>query len=171
MSWIDIRIRKPKQADADDDGKVLQLLDDWTVDYYRWDDLESTIAWMRLPKFQRVDPPKGYRLIDTAKEPFRKDAIWWREGRKDWQPVRGDEYDEALLYCVPIDPPKPAYRPFRGGKEFEPFEDEWTIHIQQKVKFPPQPYSDNHWSGGTWEKAFELYTFADGRPFGMPVND
>lgn len=168
MSWIDIRVRKPKESDGNKKGRVFQLLKEGSEGIYMWYDLTGVVAWMPIPKFEKIDPPEGYRLVDTTTEPFRKDALWLDTLWKEWKLTRSTMYGVDVIYCVPIDPPKPAYRPFKDGKEFEPFENEWTIHIESKTKYPPMSYSEVGWGGFTWEDAFNRFTFADGRPFGMP---
>jgi hypothetical protein len=71
--WIDIRVRKPTEADADkewQEGKVLQLLDDNSVGLYAWGDRYRAVAWMPIPEFKPLpDPPAPtYRPFANAAE-------------------------------------------------------------------------------------------------------
>jgi hypothetical protein len=165
MDWIDIRIRKPTAADADENGKVLQLMASGNIVSYAWNIPTGVIAWMPIPKFEKVELPEGYRLINTAEEPFNKNALWWNKKCRYWKPTF-NRYNPSLTYCVPIET-KPKYRPFKNENEFEPFKNEWTIHIETNTKYPPNRYNDSRWGGFDWQYAFDNYIFADGRPFGI----
>jgi hypothetical protein len=171
MEWIDVRVRKPTKDDADDKGLVLQLLKGGVRGFYWWDHLAAMVAWMPIPKFEKIDPPQGYRLIDTATEPFRNDALWWSTRFKEWTNTCGLNYGSSLLHCVPIDPPKPKYRPFKNGDEFRPFREKWVRAKDGSHVTPPQSYCDTHWCGLLWQHAFEQYEFDDGTPFGMKVSE
>jgi|688.fasta_scaffold15454_9 hypothetical protein len=169
MNWIDIRIRKPTAADANKDGLVLQLSRMGNVSFYHWKSLGGVVAWMPIPEFKPVDPPEGYRLIDTANEPFRSGAKFFDYSNKVWRSARNTKYEAFLLYCAPIDEPKPKYRPFKNATEFEPYKNKWTVRIGSTEALPPQRYSSYAWSVYTWEEAFRRFMFVDdGMPFGVP---
>jgi hypothetical protein len=171
MNWIDIRIRKPTKADADKFGNVLQLLQCGRAACYWWDCLTDAVAWMPIPKFKPIDPPEGYRLIDIATEPFRKDAMVWELSAAKWFPTSNTcKYSPNSLYCVPIDT-KPKYRPFANAEEFKPYRDKWVKVINNldihKSILRPSSYNDFSWSAWSWEEAFKDLEFDDGTPFGI----
>jgi len=68
--WIDIRFRKPTEADADKSGNVCWLFDDNSYGSCTWDcDWKklSPVAWMPVPEFVPLPDPT-YRPFANAAE-------------------------------------------------------------------------------------------------------
>jgi len=124
MRWRDIRFEKPTVADADNHGRVLQLLDNGDVGVYHLESKYRTIAWMpmsELPAFDPIpDPPEGWRFVEKG-EAFDNRAKFWGVSGKEWLKLNRDlvEYPRLLVCIVPIDPPKPPepqYRPYNAAE-------------------------------------------------------
>lgn len=179
MNWIDTRVRKPKEK-ASLKGKVWVLFEDGFSGDYEWQIvakcLVSAIAWLdpkTLPKFTPIaDPPEGYRWKQGGDERTDK-ALSWNEWDSSWVPVSPYfcDWQDNTIYAVPIDPPKPKYRPFANAGEFEPFKDRWWRYKSDEVGLqrPPCSFCESGYGSFTWSHVFDVYEFAGGMPFGIPV--
>lgn len=126
MRWRDVRFDKPTEADGDENGKVLQRLTTGALSCEPWYDLAYVVAWIplrELPQPNLADPtPDGWRPVDQAVDAFDARAkFWWDD---EWRLTgRDDDWDPAMQYIVPIDPPAPPapqYRPFASWQEWWP---------------------------------------------------
>ena len=179
MNWIDIRVRKPTKADADKFCRVLVAFGDESIGVHDWGWIAtkstSCIAWMPLsdlPKFVPIhDPPEGYRFKQEGDECDGR-ALRWSADWKAWICVsEAGEFTPSEIYTVPIDPPKPQYRPFANAAEFEPYESKrWRYKndLNSTVRMP-KGYSDCGHYGDKWDDSFIRKEFTDGTPFGLPV--
>jgi len=122
MRWRDVRFEKPTEADADENGEILQKLNPgagFVSDH--WTDLSVCVAWMplsELPKFDRIpNPPEGWRFVDKEKEK-PCEAKYWDKHKIEWIPRRSpkDDWMKYDAYIVPIDPPKPEPIPERAKR-------------------------------------------------------
>jgi hypothetical protein len=177
MRWRDIRFEKPTEADADEKGKVLQLMPTGGVVSWPWDGREHVVAWMplsELPAFDRVpDPPDGWRFV-TKGEAFDNRAQYWSHLNNVWLIAwQDDSYDPTVIYIVPIDPPKPEkrYRPFASAAEFEPHRDRWICTPGANTVRRIDHYNNQGVNGMTWESLFRNRTFEDGTPCGVEVSE
>jgi hypothetical protein len=176
MRWRDIRFEKPTEADADNHGRVLQLLDNGDVGVYHLESKYRTIAWMpmsELPAFDRIpDPPEGWRFVEKG-EAFDKRAKFWFSRR--WENTHNlAVFDPHSVYIVPIDPPKPPepqYRPFANAAEFEPHKNKWWRYksADSDEQIPPALFNDKIHGVQYWQDSFENKVFSDGSPFGVKV--
>ena len=178
MNWIDIRVRKPEEKDSFK-GKVWALFDDGSSGCKDWGWVASgdsiAIAWLdpkTLPKFTPIpDPPEGYRFKQEG-DVFTKDALVWLDSEGRWaKTVCESNYATCGIYAVPIDPPKPQYRPFANAAEFEPYENRFWRYKDDipTVRRSPQFYSDDGHCSDGWDYCFSRKEFSDGTPFGLPV--
>lgn len=80
MNWIDIRVRKPTEKDADGNGSILQLLEGNESVCFSWEDLDRVIAWMPIPEFTPLPDSfyRQYRPFASAKEFEPHRTRWWR---------------------------------------------------------------------------------------------
>ena len=173
MRWRDIRFEKPTEADGDSSDNVFQLLCDGDVGSFEWDDLQNCIAWMplsELPAFDRIpDPPDGWRFVEKG-EVFDDCAKAWHS--QTWLACGNvGMYRPGWVYIVPIDPPKPKYRPFANAAEFAPYRDRWICTPGNNTVRRVEHYSDDHINGMTWESLFRNRTFDDGSPCGVEVSE
>jgi hypothetical protein len=184
MNWIDIRVRKPTQKDAESSGRVICLLENGDTTLQFWDKVfigqTSAVAWLdpkTLPKFTPIpDPPEGYRWKQDGDE-FDKRAMVWCPQDSVWAPtICNYAYVSTETYTVPIDPPKPQYRRFENAAEFEPFADRWVRCKPEKCEtYRICAYNDQLFWMGTavkgvsFEAGLRDYCFSDGTPFGLPV--
>jgi hypothetical protein len=178
MNWIDIRVRKPTKADADDDGYIFQKLTGGRYTAWHWDSLADCVAWCPtsdLPKFTPIpDPPEGYRWIDQERDkPKRQDDLYWSETGKSWKEcvVGADSFCRDDAYARRIEPPKPQYRPFANAAEFEPYEDDWVWEESRKCKVTVycDSFLEVNYRTYGWDEALERLKKADGTPFGIKV--
>jgi hypothetical protein len=179
MRWRDIRFEKPTAADANKEGKVLQMLKSGSFATWGWENLDVCIAWMplsELPAFDPIpDPPEGWRFVQKG-EAFDKRAKVWVLGSKEWVKTWQErEYDSRYVYIVPIDPPsppEPQYRPFANAAEFEPYRDKWWRYKSQGSDEynPPVAFNDKLHANQCWQDSFENKVFADDTPFGVHVH-
>jgi hypothetical protein len=183
MNWIDIRVRKPTKADASPLGRVLASFENGEVGTCFWGNLVSgdvcCVAWMPLsdlPKFVPIpDPPEGYRFKQEGDAFDRAVAWYWSISKQQWVKC-SDNYGVFFcndIYAVPVDPPKPRYRPFANAAEFEPYRDKWWRYKTDPADRNRRPYDfddDGHCSEG-WDKSLSLKVFADGTPFGIEVTE
>jgi hypothetical protein len=118
MNWIDIKLRKPTEADADDDGNVLALyargcVCDQPVTFLNSDIPSLCLAWLdpkTLPKFVPVpDPPAGYRLKRDGDKRTQA-SLSFDPYSNRWVPVKARDSDwwKETAYAVPVEPPKPT---------------------------------------------------------------
>jgi hypothetical protein len=172
VRWRDIRFEKPTEADADEKGKVLQLLPNGGVVSWPWDGCGDVVAWMpmsELSAFDRVpDPPDGWRFVEKG-EAFDERAKFWAGDM--WLSTSESSYGEYPTYIVPIDPPKPKYRPFANAAEFEPYRDRWICTHGANTVRRVDHYNDQGVNGMTWESLFRNRTFEDGSPCGVEVTE
>ena len=167
MKWIDIRARKPTEADADEYGDVLQLLANRrTVVCCRWNHLEQCIAWQPIEPFDPPKIPEGWRVVDKAVEKKTDKMKFWGPEIRRWLETDGDLYNKDFLYITPTEP---KYRPFANAAEFRPFASrEWRYKSDhESVVRPPLVYSDGGHDRGSWEYSLDNKIFCDGTPFGM----
>jgi hypothetical protein len=178
MRWRDIRFEQPTEADGDECGQVLQMLECGSIGSYAWKHIVRCIAWMplsELPAFNRIpDPPEGWRLVEKG-EAFDERAMFWHEHTKSFIEATITYYITGNTYIVPIDPPKPPepqYRPFANAAEFE----QWATLLfwrykqdSDSTRRPPSSYSDDHHHGDKWDYSLANKVFADGSPFGVKV--
>ena len=186
MNWIDIRVRKPTEADAMN-GNVFAIYDNGYIREqparFIRDGCASAIAWLdpkTLPKFTPIpDPPEGYRWATDSDE-FDKRAKWWHGDEEQWVDSIGmTRFDPHFIYAVPIDPPKPQYRPFANAAEFEPYSDRWIQRRKQGEYLSGSYRVSGYDDMGVWgdrglrQTYKEMFddgrTFADGTPFGIKV--
>jgi hypothetical protein len=172
MRWRDIRFEKPTKADADKDNKILQLGSSFCC-RGDWDDTRGLVAWMpmsELPKFDRVpDPPEGWRFVELG-EAYDSRAMFWSKTYCEWARCGVPETWEDYVYIVPIDPPKPTYRPFANAAEFEPYRDKWIKNAHGSVRRVGY-YSDAGLDGMSWDMLFRNRTFDDNTPCGVKVSE
>jgi len=177
MRWRDIRFEKPTEADADNHGRVLQLLDNGDVGVYHLESKYRTIAWMpmsELPAFDRIpDPPEGWRFVEKEKDKKRLPYKYVKKRSNEWQDgdSPGIPWERDTVYAVPIDPPSPQYRPFANSAEFEPYELKfWRYKDDCKdLRRKPCSYSNDGHFGDGWSRSFDSKVFSDGSPFGVKV--
>lgn len=171
MSWIDIRLRKPTEADGDEQGRVFQRLCGGSVVQFAWNELNSCVAWMPIPEFTPLpDPPEGYRFIDPEVEDFREGVKYWNDTYKKWMDAARCMWQVMEIFCVP-DPPEPQYRPFASAEEFRPYHHRWWRRKGETLLYPPTYYNDTKRGSVTWEFLLDGFEFDDGTPFGLPVDD
>jgi len=178
MRWRDVRFDKPTAAD----GRVLIKLKDGTEGFWHYNNSCEIVAWMptsELPAFERIpDPPDGWRFVDKEKDARHDQAKFWDEETKHWGLVNPhlSHWLSAHTYIVPINPPEPQYRPFANAAEFEPHRDKWIKHKLDEYAAKITTYNDqNVWLGcasiGTgYAGMFKDFTFADGTPFGVRID-
>jgi hypothetical protein len=164
--WIDIRSRKPTEADGDKWGVVLKIHSDGSVGRYPWDQIASIVAWAPIPKFEQIDPPTGYEIVPHEGYEWQVRDMIYRDG--GWKFMANANLpwtlDPTDLVARPI---KPKSRPFRNADEFRPFRDRWWRYKASDMLYPPQPYDDNGTDGLDWEEAHDHRLFDDGSPFGI----
>jgi hypothetical protein len=174
MRWRDIRFEKPTEADADEKGKVLQLLPTGGVVSWPWDGRDHVVAWMpmsEIPAFDRVpDPPDGWRFVEKG-EAFDERAKVWSLYRKDFVNAVFESYSDDYLYIVPVNPPKPKYRPFANAAEFAPHRDRWICTPGANTVRRIDHYNDQGVNGMAWESLLRNRTFEDGTPCGVEVSE
>jgi len=172
--WIDIRVRKPTEADADKDGDVIQRHVDGSTGVFGWDSLGGVVAWMPIPEFVPLpDPPEGWRYVQDG-EAFDKRAKFWLPCDKRWTTTgERNHYAETIHYIVPIAPPTPTYRPFASAAEFDAFATKpWRFDSDaESMRRPPAIYTDKHHNGETWNQSLATKIFCDGTPFGVKVEE
>ena len=172
--WIDIRERKPTDADADKEwqkGRIFVVYGDDFARSADWDWRGDYVAWMPIPRFTPLpDPPEGWRQVQEG-EPFDKRAKYWSRAIKQWSNTQNDNWDATLTYIVPIDPPEPTYRPFANAAEFDPFALKmWRLKTEAAdTRRRPSDYSDRVHGGRSWKDSFDCKIFCDGTPFGVKV--
>lgn len=179
MRWRDIRFEKPTASDADEGMQILQMLNGGAIATGDYDDLKYVVAWMplsELPEFDRVpDPPEGWRFVEKTVDKRTDTAKFWNAYEKQWDMVNPhcNEWHSDHVYIVPIDPPKPKYRPFGNAKEFEPHRNKWWRYKGNDKGYlrPPVPYSDYAHDGVGWQKRLDECEFEDGSPFGIEVTE
>jgi len=171
----DIRTNPMKRTDGDSDGNVLQILTTGRIDVYPWDSVGQVVAWMplsELPEFVPEpvvpSPPEGWRLVVDG-DTFDVRRKRWAEHKKQWIAGTLDFYTSGDIYIVPIDPPEPTYRAFKGAAEFQLFKNMWwrdktNIPSHQN---PPAPFNDHLRFKETWRASFDTKVFCDGTPFGV----
>lgn len=171
MRWRDIKTEPMTAADGDDRGFVLQQLTDGHINSFPWHNRGGVVSWMplsELPKFTPVpDPPDGWRLV-VAGDAFDKRAQMFARG--NWvTTVNNKDYSDAGVYIIPIDPPKPTYRPFANAAEFEPYSSKrWRFKgSSSDYRRMPANFGDTFHSTATWKKSLETKVFCDGTPFGV----
>ena len=178
MRWRDIRFEKPTEADGDENGRVIQLLNTGNVCKYTWKNISGCIAWMptsELPAFNPIpDPPDGWRFVEVG-EAFDDRANWYDANIKQWRAgcVLGrSEFEPTHTYIVPIEPPEPQYRPFANAAEFEPCDGKrWRFKLDpESTKRMSVVYDDQMHHGSDWQPSFAQKVFADGTPFGVRVD-
>jgi hypothetical protein len=172
MRWRDIRFENPTEADADEKGKVLQLLPTGGVVSWPWDGGGDVVAWMPMSEllaFDRVpDPPDGWRFVEKG-EAFDERSKVWSPTFKAYADNAFHYYANGWTYIVPINPPKPKYRPFANAAEFEPYRDRWLKNGDTVRRV--DHYNDQGVNGMTWESLFRNRTFEDGSPCGVEVSE
>jgi hypothetical protein len=163
--WIDIRSRKPTQADGDKWGVVLKIHSDGSVGRYPWDQIASIVAWAPIPKFETIDPPAGYEIVPHEGYERQDGDRIYRDGR--WRPMADVVWalDSTDLVARPT---KPKSRPFRNADEFRPFRDRWWRFKDNATEScPPVRFNDNGHGHLTWGEAHEHRVFEGGSPFGI----
>ena len=177
MRWRDIRFEKPTEADADENGKVLQLLPTGGLVSWPWRGRDQLVAWMpmsELPAFNPVpDPPDGWRFVEKG-EAFDNRAQYWSHLNNVWLIAwQDDSYDPTVIYIVPIDSPKPEkrYRPFASAAEFAPHRDKWICTPGANTCRRVDHYNDLGVNGMAWESLLRNRTFEDGSPCGVEVSE
>jgi hypothetical protein len=186
MNWIDIRVRKPEEKDANDDGEVLVFSVRGKATR-QWDEVDSDLwpYWYPFsdlpdPADRIPDPPEGYRFKQDGDD-FDKRALRWSHLIKEWVGTDNkDEFSPSTIYVVPVEPPKPQYRAFANAAEFEPYSDRWIQRRKQgeylSGNYRVSGYDDmGVWGDRGLKQAYkEMFDegrmFADGTPFGLPVN-
>jgi hypothetical protein len=177
MRWRDVRFEKPTEADVDEFGGILQLLDTGSICRWNWKSTLGAIAWMpisELPAFTPIpDPPEGWRFVEKG-EAFDKRAMFWHEHTKSFIEATITYYMAGNTYIVPIDPPappEPTYRPFANAAEFEPHRDKWWRYKGDVCDMRRPPISFNNLGHGneTWVESLGRKEFAGGTPFGVKV--
>ena len=172
MRWRDIKTNPMTKADADENGEVLQLLKGGGFGVYSWSYIDNVVAWMptsELPKFVPVpDPPEGYRLVVKG-EAFDERRQVWSVARNMWTASSVKDYADGYTYAVPIDPPKPTYRPFKDAAEFRAKANVWWRFKNDTLGYhrPPDGFGDVSHSGVSWQESFETKVFCDDSPFGV----
>jgi len=157
---------------------VAQMIDSGKICTAPWDDLRFTVAWMptsELPAFDRIpDPPEGWRFVDKEKDARHDQAKFWDEETKHWGLVNPhlSHWLSTHTYIVPIDPPKPQYRPFANAAEFAPYRDKWWRYksITATHYYPPVFFGDKGHGNQHWQDSFENKVFEDGTPFGIRID-
>lgn len=133
MNWIDIRIRKPTEADGDENGRVLQRLSCGECGVWQWDNLTHTAAWMPIPPFNHLEIPEGWRVVDTATEKKTDKMKFWGRGTKNWLMTCDGDYTKDFLYITPTPPTsptgyqmvKPPITPEQSRQAMVWYEDHW----------------------------------------------
>lgn len=119
-----------------------------------------------------IDPPKppeGFRIVDTATEPFDAMAHYYSVKLDRWvRTLARGYYAGNLTYAVPIAPPNPQYRPFANADEFRPYQHLWWKVRGESRHCPPRAYDDAG-TLNTWQYMFEHCEFQDGEPFGVRI--
>jgi hypothetical protein len=89
-----------------------------------------------------------------------------------WIPriFQGEKWSTNKVYIVPIDPPKPKYRPFVSAAEFAPYRDRWIRTPGQETVKKVGSYNDKGVDGMSWELLLRNRTFDDGSPCGVEVS-
>jgi hypothetical protein len=180
MRWRDIRFEKPTEADANDDNYIFQKLTSGRYTAWHWDSLADCIAWMplsELPAFDRIpDPPEGWRFVDKEKDARHDQAKFWNEETKHWGLVNPhlNHWLSTHAYIVPIDPPEPQYRPFANREEaMVRFDDRVVRKKSGNISRISTVGKTSCRIGATlwdYDRAFDEFTFADGTPFGVRVD-
>lgn len=177
MSWIDLKVRKPTEADADENNEVLWQYGENIRQTWHWDyELRDAVAWMPIPEFTPIpDPPDGYEFLEDYDAAPHPDAMHWNDRKESWE-IRAypsDAYNraETNIYAVPVKPPAPQYRPFANAEEFRPFRDRWWKKKIDDRVYPPESYTEKGlgFAGCDWQHAFDALEFDDGTPFGLPI--
>jgi len=177
MRWRDIRFEEPTEADGDGEGFVLQLLGDGGVCRSRWDELRYVVAWMplsELPEFDPVpDPPEGWRFATTEDE-FDSRAMYWSDNNNDWTKTRQLQgYEPSFDYIVPVDPPKPKYRPYTETEAVDLIGKVVLGIAGYRAMITGVSYDKVYCQGLviTLEKLLSDHTFVDGSKCGVEVAD
>ena len=172
--WIDIRERKPTEADADKEwqkGRIFVVYGDDSTMSADWDWEGVYVAWMPIPEFTPLpDPPKGWRYVQAG-ESFDSRAKFSNRYTGEWEITTNTAYDQRLGYIVPIDPPEPTYRPFANAAEFDPFALKlWRLKTEAAdTRRRPSDYNDRVHGGRSWKDSLDCKIFCDGTPFGVKV--
>jgi hypothetical protein len=124
--------------------------------------------WEPTPTYPPV--PEGWRLIDKEKDyPKRADDKFWNRTSDTWEAVAYDlEFEPTDTYIRRI---APRYRPFANAEEFDPFSDRIIINISTGTRRRIDHWGDKGGNGMSWDMAFRKYTFLDGTPFGVKIDD
>jgi hypothetical protein len=172
VRWRDVRLEKPTKADQDEHGMIAVMFIDKSFGCHKMDTCDShyAVAWMplsELPKFERVpDPPEGWRFVKNG-EAFDERAKVWSFSRKFYHEPAVTGYKQGWHYIVPIEPPKPKYRPFANALEFELYRNRWLKNGDTLRRV--DHYSDAGVNGMTWELLLRNRTFEDGSPCGVAI--
>jgi len=117
-----------------------------------------------------ISSPDGWRLVVKG-DAFDKRAkiligSYWETTNNN------RNYTKDGVYIVPIDPPKPTYRPFANAAEFEPFKNMWWMYKangqNRNEQCPPIRFNDRWHGNDSWERSFEAKVFINGTPEGLP---
>ena len=186
MRWRDIRFEKPTEADGDNSGKILQKLVSGKVTTWELLDTRACIAWMPTSDLPKPDLPgeipAGWRAVDKAVDDRKSFSCqkYWSHERQEWVDVSLPivwSWTDDDYYVVPIEPPKPQYRPFASAAEFMPHADRWIISDKfPETKWRPTGLSD---AGVSWDSRGYGYGYLlesgakfadDGTPFGFRID-
>jgi len=116
MNWIDIRARKPTEADGlkrnpdnpNEVGKVLFLYSDKSVGCFHWNDWNGSIAWAKIEPFNPSAIPDGWRVVDKETEKKHSRMKYRSNMVSNWCCVQDtNEYEPGNLYITPVEPPEP----------------------------------------------------------------
>jgi hypothetical protein len=145
-------------------------------------DNSHTIAWMpmsELPKFGPIpDPPEGWRFVEKDEAFDGRAQYWSTQSNKFLLAWQDDAYDSSLIYIVPIDPPKPTYRPFANAAEFMPYANKFVVCKGSDEYYKVNVVNNNLiWFTSKSQNALNYrelladFEFDDGTPCGVKVSE
>jgi hypothetical protein len=173
MHWIDLKLRKPTEADANPKGEVFWINEAGEVNIGFWYYQNRRVAWMPIPEFTPIpDPPEGYQFLADYDATPHPNAMCWDDVKHIWESrvFNGVPYTKKnIIYAVPIQTPEPQYRPFANAAEFRPYRERWWKLKSCETLRLTIHYSDALHHGFAWKDRFQHIEFEDGTPFGMPV--
>jgi len=190
MRWRDTRFEKPTEADSDPVHQEVLVIDkQGRKRSTYWDhacDIERFHYWAPFsecdyPVCERVpDPPEGWKFVNTKIDPVDDRAKRWDANNMGWvsRALVGQAYSKVEIYIVPIDPPKPMYRPFANASEFLPHigkmvvvkggNEYYLITVAGETRVWFCPHSTNT---VTYPVLLADYVFHDGTPCGVELTE
>jgi len=139
--------------------------------------LACVVAWMplsELPEFDPVpDPPEGWRFVQKD-DAFDPRAKFWSKTSGSWLLTgHSGDYGKVYTYIVPIELPKPKYRPYTETEAVDLIGKVVLGIAGYRAMITGVSYDKVYCQGLviTLEKLLSDHTFVDGSKCGVEVTD